>query len=381
MRYRAAMALFGATLLLIVACGGGTADEPTTNGESADTTEAPPATEAPPTTDATTETTESTDTTQPDTGGLECDEPRTLSYATSLGTDSAYYAGAVALKEAAEELSGGCITIEIFADAALGTDRDMIEGMQLGSIDMASPSTGAMGSVLPEPTLLDLPYLFDDFEHVYCVLDGPIGSEDIYSMFDGVGFHPLGYWEIGFRDLTNNVRPVQTPADVEGLTLRTLPSNVHQTAWSLVGAQPVAMDFTELYNALDTGVVDGQENPLNIIITGNLYEVQKYLSLTNHVYGTAPTSISDMTWESLSPEEQAILKEAVAISTEAQREAASGDLEAQLQQLRDAGMEIIEDPDRDAFREAMQPSWSDYTDQYPENQELIDRIRAAADEC
>lgn len=377
MRYRAVPALLGAILLLLVACGGGAADETTTTEATTDTTEAPAATQPP-------ETTEATDTTQPSdttSGGLECEEPRTLSYATSLGTDSAYYAGAVALKEAAEEMSGGCIEIEIFADAALGTDRDMIEGMQLGSIDMSSPSTGAMGAVLPEPTLLDLPYLFDDYEHVYCVLDGPIGSEDIYSMFDGIGFHPLGYWEIGFRDLTNNVRAVSTPADVEGLTLRTLPSNVHQTAWSLVGAQPVAMDFTELYNALDTGVVDGQENPLNIILTGNLHEVQQYLSLTNHVYGTAPTSISDMTWESLSPEEQAIIQEAVAVSVVAQREAASGDIQAQLQQLRDFGMEINEEPDREAFRELMQPSWSDYTDQYPENQELIDRIRAAADDC
>ncbi len=313
---------------------------------------------------------------------VECTEPVTLSYALSLGEDSAYYKGAVALKESAEKLSNGCLEIEIFANAALGTDRDMIEGMQLGSIDISSPSTGAMGSVLPEPTLLDLPYLFDDTAHVYCVLDGPIGSEDIYKMFDSVGYHPLGYWEIGFRDLTNNKQPVTTPDDIKGLKLRTLPSNVHQTAWSLAGAQPVAIDFTELYNALETGVVDGQENPPNILLTGKLYEVQKYLSLTDHVYGTAPTSVSDKTWnEKLTPELQAILKQAVADSTVAQREAASGDLQGQLEQLKGFGMEIVTDPDRDAFRELMQPAWKDYTDRYPQNQELLDRIRAAAAGC
>lgn len=375
--------------LVIAACGNGsseaadtTQEVPVTTEEAPTTTEAEPATteEAPPTTEAEATTSATSTTTSGATAG-ECDEPRTLSYATSLDEESAYYAGAVALRDAVAELSGGCLEVEIFANAVLGTDLDMIEGMQIGSIDIASPSTGAMGEVLPEPTLLDLPYLFESHEHVYCVLDGPIGSEDIYSMFDGVGFHPLGYWEIGFRNLTNNTRAVNTPADVEGLSLRTLPSNVHQTAWSLVGAQPVAMDFTELYNALDTGVVDGQENPMNIILTGNLHEVQDYLSLTRHVYGTAPTSVSDMTWESLSPDLQEVVREAVAISVDAQREAASGDLEAQLQELRDFGMEINEEPDREAFRELMEDAWSDYTDRYADNQELIDRIQSAASDC
>lgn len=355
--------------LTLVACGTSDTEGTTTTGAST-TSQASTTTEGSTTTVATTEA-----------PAIECDEPTTLTYALSLGEDSAYYAGAVALKDAAEELSSGCIEVEIFANAALGNDRDMIEGMQLGSIDMASPSTGAMGSVLPEPTLLDLPYLFESTKHAYCVLDGPIGSEDIYQMFDGVGFHPLGYWEIGFRDLTNDARPIATPADLSGLKLRTLPSNVHQVAWSLAGAQPVAIDFTELYNALDTGVVDGQENPPNIILTGKLYEVQKYLSLTDHVYGTAPTSISDITWEGLTSDLQDVLREAVAISVVAQREAASGDLEGQLQQLRDFGMEILEDPDRAAFAEVMRPAWSDYTDRYPENQELLDRIIAAAGDC
>src|SRR5262245_29201943 len=128
----------------------------------------------------------------------------TLRYATSLSEDSAYYKGAVALAQAADELSKGRLQVKIFANAQLGTDRDMIEGMQLGSIDLASPSTGAMGSVLPAATALDLPYIFDDHAHVYRVLDGPV-SERIHKLFDGVGFHPLGYWEIGFRNLTNNV--------------------------------------------------------------------------------------------------------------------------------------------------------------------------------
>ncbi len=313
-------------------------------------------------------------------GGTEtitCKEPITLSYALSLSKDSAYYKGAVALKEEAEKRSNGCLKIEIFPDGQLGTDRDMIEGMQLGSIDIASPSTGAMGSVVPEATVLDLPYLFDDAAHAYCVLDGPIGSDDIYHMFDGVGFHPLGYWEIGFRNLTNNARPIHTPADVKGLKLRTLPSNVHQMAWSLVGAQPVAIDFTELFNALQTGVVDGQENPFNIILTGKLYEVQKHLSITNHVYGAAPTSVSDKTMAKLSPELQQILKDSIVAAAGPQRQAASGDVDAQLKQLEEFGMEIVKDPDRAAFQKAMAPAWKDYTDRFGEKgQQLIDKIRS-----
>jgi len=302
----------------------------------------------------------------------------TLKYATSLGEDSAYYKGAVELAKAADELSNGRLKIEIFANAQLGNDRDMIEGMQLGSIDMASPSTGAMGAVLPEATVLDLPYIFDDSDHVYRVLDGPF-SEELYKLFDGVGFHPLGYWEIGFRNLTNNVRPVHEPADVKGLKLRTLPSEIHQKAWSLVGAQPQAMDFTELYNALETGVVDGQENPFNIILLGKLYEVQKYLSVTRHIYGTAPTSVSDITWAKLPPDLQDVLKQAVARSVVVQRQAASGNEAAQLQQLKDFGMEVVEDPDRAAFRDAMKPAWDLYTDRFgDEGQALIDAIRGQA---
>jgi len=303
----------------------------------------------------------------------------TLKYATSLGEESAYYKGAVALAEAADELSNGRLKIEIFANAQLGTDRDMIEGMQLGSIDLASPSTGAMGAVVPEATVLDLPYIFDGPEHAYKVLDGPV-SEDLYKLFDGVGFHPLGYWEIGFRNLTNNVRPVHTVEDVKGLKLRTLPSEIHQKAWSLVGAQPQAMDFTEVYNALDTGVVDGQENPFNIILFGKLYEVQKYLSVTRHIYGAAPTSVSDITWNKLPPDLQDVLKQAVARSVTVEREAASGNEAGQLQQIKDFGMEVVEDPDRAAFRDAMKPAWDLYTERFGEKgQALIDAIRAEAE--
>lgn len=301
-----------------------------------------------------------------------------LSYATSLGRDSAYYKGAVALADAALGLSRGRIQIRIFPDAQLGTDRDMIEGMQLGSIDMASPSTGAMGAVVPAATVLDLPYIFDDFAHVYRVLDGPL-AERLYRLFDGVGFHPLGYWEIGFRNLTNNIRPVRTPADVRGLKLRTLPSAVHQRAWSLVGAQPVAMDFTEVYNALNTGVVDGQENPLNIILTGKLYEVQKHLTLTRHVYGAAPTSISDKTWQKLPADLQRALKVAVARSVTAQRNAASGDEGAQLERLVGFGMQVVRDPDRAAFSRAMRPAWTFYVERFGQpGQALITAIRNEA---
>ncbi len=309
---------------------------------------------------------------------VHAQSPITLKYATSLGEDSAYYKGAVALADACKELSKGRMTIQIFANAQLGNDRDMIEGMQLGSIDLSSPSTGAMGAVIPAATVLDLPYIFDDHAHVYRVLDGPF-ADQLYKLFDGVGFHPLGYWEIGFRNLTNNVRPVHTPADVKGLKLRTLPAAIHQRAWSLVGAQPVAIDFTELYNALQTGVVDGQENPYNIILLGKLHEVQKHLSVTRHIYGTAPTSVSDKTWAKLNPELQGILKEAVKRSTPIQRQAAGGNEGAQLDKLKGFGMQVVENPDRAAFQKAMQPSWQLYTDRFgAQGKALIDAIRAGA---
>jgi TRAP-type transport system periplasmic protein len=301
-----------------------------------------------------------------------------LKYATSLGEQHSYYKGAVAMAEEAGRLSGGRLQIKIFPNAQLGTDRDMIEGMQLGSIDLASPSTGAMGAVLPVATFLDLPYIFNDLKHVYRVLDGPF-SKELYKLFDGVGFHPLGWWEIGFRNLTNNVRPVRTPADVKGLKLRTLPSAIHQRAWSLAGAQPVAMDWTEVYNALNTGVVDGQESPFHFILLDKMYEVQKHLSVTRHIYGAAPTSVSDKTWNKLPPDLQAALKEAVVRSAVVQRKLASGNEEAELQKLKSFGMNIITEPDREAFQKAMQPAWKLYSDRFgKQGQALIDAIREEA---
>lgn len=347
--------------LLLVACG----TPKTTSPAPAPTPAATPSTPA------------ATPSTPAGAAAVKCDKPTTLKYALSLSKDSAYYVGAVALKKEAEKRSDGCLKIDIFPDGQLGNDRDMIEGMQLGSIDIASPSTGAMGSVVPEATVLDLPYLFDSLAQAYAVLDGPIGSDDIYHMFDAAGFHPQGYWEIGFRNLTNNKRPVHTPDDLKGLKLRTLPSVIHQKAWSLVGAQPVAIDFTELFNALQTGVVDGQENPYNIILTGKLYEVQKYLSITNHVYGAAPTSVSDKTMAKLSPELQKILKDSIVAATGPQRKAASGDVEAQLKELKAKGMQVVEDPDRAAFQKAMAPAWKEYTDRFgAKGQQIIDKIRA-----
>ena len=141
----------------------------------------------------------------------------------------------------------------------------------------------------------------------------------------------------------------------------------------------MALDFTEVYNALNTGVVDGQENPFNIILTGKLYEVQKYLSLTRHIYGTAPTSVSDKTWNKLPQDLQNVLKEAVSRSVVVQRKAASGDEEAQLQKLIDFGMKVEKNPDRDAFRKAMRPAWNLYTDRFGEKgRALINTIRSVA---
>jgi tripartite ATP-independent transporter DctP family solute receptor len=306
----------------------------------------------------------------------------TLSYATSLNEESAYYKGAVALKETAEKLSDGCLKVKIYANAQLGTDEDMIQGMQLGSIDMASPSTAAMGSVVPEATVLDLPFMFTSYKQAHCVLDGEIGTDLVYHMFDDAGFHPLGYWEIGFRDLTNSKKAVKTPDDVKGLKIRTVSSKISQKSWNLVGAQTTTMDFTELYNALQTGVVDGQNNPLNIILSGKLYEVQKHLTILNDQYSAAPTSVSDKTWKKLSPQQQDVLKQAVAASVKAERAAASGAEPEQLKELKAHGMEVVENPDLDAFAKQTRGAWSLYTDQFGQKgQDNIDKIQAAAQSC
>ena len=280
---------------------------------------------------------------------------------------------AVRLAELVAERSDGELVIEVFPNRQLGEERELVEGLQLGTVDMAIVSTGPLGGFVPAINVVDMPFLFEDSEHAYTVFDGPIGQE-LLDNFRNVGIVGAAIWENGWRHLTSN-RPIQEPSDLQGVKIRTMENEIHMAAFRELGAGPVPMVWGEVYTSLQQGVIDAQENPITIIYTNALWEVQDYVQLTGHVYGPHVVLISEASLNRLPEELQTLLLDTIREVSSYQREK-SAELTAEMSEgLRSEGMEILE-VDTAPFREAMQPVYDQYAERF--GRDLIDRIRAAA---
>jgi tripartite ATP-independent transporter DctP family solute receptor len=291
----------------------------------------------------------------------------------SLPPTSHYGVGATAMADKLEELSGGAMTIEQFPANALGGEREMVEGAQIGTVDLVITSTGPVGNFVPDTLITDLPFLFRDYEHAHAVLDGEIGQE-ILAKFPEHGLVALAWGENGFRNLTNSVRPVRTPEDVQGLKVRTMENEVHMEAFEQLGVLPTPMAFPELFTALQQGTVDGQENPVGVILSGDFAQVQDHLSITQHVYSPALILMSPVAWDPLTDEQKAWVEEAAAAGAQAMRDKARQDAEEGVATLQEQGMEVVEDVDREAFEEALRPAFEQFAERF--GQDRIDAIRA-----
>ncbi len=294
-----------------------------------------------------------------------------VGHATTL--DSHYGMGMTRFGEVLEELSGGQMTLVQHPAAALGGEREMIEAVQIGTLDMVITSTGPVPNFVPETQVLDLPFLFRDYDHARGVLDGEIGRE-LLDYVDGAGFKALAWTENGFRHITNSQRPVRTPADLQGMKIRTMENPIHLRAFEALGAAPTPMSFAELFTALQQGVVDAQENPIVVISVSNFAEVQGHLSLTGHLYSPAIILMSQDLWSSLSEEEQGWVMEAAAASVEVTRARVTELEENGVDGLIAKGMQVVTDVDKAAFQEAVAPAYEAYTARFGD--ELIERIRA-----
>src|SRR5258705_4669208 len=204
----------------------------------------------------------------------------------SIAQNSHYGVAIDTFAKEVEARTAGRYKVQNFYSGALGAERESIEGVQLGTLDLTMTSTGPVPNFVPEVAILDIPFLFRDYAHARAVLDGPIG-QDMLKKFDAKGITALAWGENGFRHMTNNKRPVNTPDDLKGLKMRTLENPIHIQAYRQIGILPTPMAFTEVFTALQQGTVDGQENPLSVITAAKLEQVQKYLSLTGHVYSPA----------------------------------------------------------------------------------------------
>ena len=275
-----------------------------------------------------------------------------LKFAHSSSTTSYGHLAALEFKKHVEEASGGDLAITIYPAGQLGKGGDLLKGVRLGTIDLNIVGNPHMTGFNPVQNVLDLPFLFDDHAHVYRVLDGEVGDKLLASL-EPHGIKGLGFWEIGFRNVINSRGPVRTIADLEGLKLRTTPNKAHIMAFELLGANPQPMPFGEVYLALQTGVVDGTEHPVNEVYAMKFYEVTDHLSLTQHAYTAMVFMMNMAKWQELTPDQQAIIEEGARIATEFQRAGLAEENAQRLEALREAGMAVVEDPDRAAFRDAV----------------------------
>lgn len=282
--------------------------------------------------------------------------------------------GALRFAELVAEKTDGRITIDVGGNAQFGDDEESLTNMRLGTLAFGVNSQGPTSGVIPEYALLGLPFLFQNQEQAWEVMDGPVG-EKLAELTEAQGLVLLGLWDNGIRQTSNNVRPIKTPADMAGLKIRTPPSPMAIDVFEAMGANPGPLAFSELYIALQQGVFDGQENPLINIHSSKLHEVQRYISLTNHMYEAAILIASKSIFDSFSPEDQAAIREAAAEAGQFNRERAKNDEIALFKILEDAGIEFNEVDNSQDFIDATQPVYDKWRAQYPE---LVDQIVEAA---
>ncbi|MFZ5646911.1 MAG: TRAP transporter substrate-binding protein [Bacillota bacterium] len=292
--------------------------------------------------------------------------------ATMTPANHMYSQGAQKFADLIKERTNGRIQITVYPDGQLGKgERELLEALQQGTVDLYAGSTGPIGGFSPSMLIVDIPFLFRDYAHVDKVLDGPIGRQ-LLDDLEKANLKGLAFWENGFRNLTNSKKPVKTPEDAKGLKVRTMENKVHITAWKEVGVIPTPMAWAEVYGALQQKVVDGQENPVAVISTSKLNEVQKYLSMTQHVYSPAPIIMSLKKWQAMPKEDQDLfLKTALEVAPW-QRNLGRESETKMLADLEQKQMVIIRDIDKAAWQKAMQPAFEEFAKQF--GKDKIDAI-------
>ena len=285
--------------------------------------------------------------------------------------DHPYTLGMMRYAQLVKERTNGRVAIQVHHSRELGDERQVVEGLQLGTIHLTVTSTGPLGGFVPEMNVVDLPFLFRNPEHAYRVLDGEIGRE-LLNRFDLIGIKGLAFWENGFRHITSAKKPIREPGDLKNLKIRVMENKVHQAAFRQLGADATPMAWGEVFTSLQQGLLDAQENPIPIIYTFKLNEVQKYLSLTAHVYSPAPVLMSKKTWDKLPPEIQKVMLDTAREIARYERGLIGEQEQKELGELKARGMTVIENPDRAAFREAMRPVFEQFQNQF--GKDLVQRI-------
>ncbi|MBF0840770.1 DctP family TRAP transporter solute-binding subunit [Staphylococcus lentus] len=293
-------------------------------------------------------------------------EEKTIRLAHTGSDTHQYNIASQKFKKLVEEKSDGKMKVNVYGDGSLGNEDELVDQTMTGTIQMTTVAAdSSLSNTMPEMNLFGIPYLFDSKKDVYTKLDGKPGK-DLLELAKKKDMKGLGYWEVGFRHFTNKKREIKHPEDMENLKLRVQSAKVWNEHLKTLNAIPTPISFSELYSALDQGVVDGQENPLPTIYSQKLFEVQKYISLTNHTYTPAVVLMNDDYYNQLTKKEKQIVNESIVESTDYQRQYIAKQEKKIKKQLKDEGM-IITNVNRDKFKNKTKHVDSQITDQVPKS--------------
>lgn len=289
-----------------------------------------------------------------------------------VNEQDSFHLAATKFKELTEKYTNGEVKVTLFPNAVLGDERTLLERMKMGIVDAAIITNGPFINFVPKFGAIDLPFLFRDPQHAYAVLDGPIGNQ-LFAEAEKQGWKGLAWAERGFRNLTNSKHPVNTPADMKGLKIRLMQNPIYVDSFKALGANAVPMAWTEALTALQQGTIDGQENPLNVIVSFKLYDSQKYMTITRHAYAPAPLIMSMKTWDKLKPAQQEAVMKAAKEAAQFERDFNNASEAQWMKDLAAKGMQIAT-PNLKPFLDAVQPVYKQYAAQY--GQDFIDAILA-----
>lgn len=304
--------------------------------------------------------------------GAEEIQRRTIRFGHLNNLDHPVSAGVKKFSELVAARSGGKIQVEEYPSNQLGTEQQQTQALRGGTQEMQSPATTSLVGLVKELGVLDFPFAVGSYPQGFALVDGPLGDSLIRKLPEK-GLIALAFWDLGFRNVTNSQRPIARLEDFQGLKFRVIPNPVFMETFKALKAYPMPLSFRDLYTALEIRAVDGQENPFNVIRSNKFYEVQKYVSATNHVYASNIILVSGIFWNKLSATEQRILREAALEARDYQRKVSVAGEQEAVDELKKAGMTYndVAPAEQERMRQAVQPTIDRFISTYdPEIQEL-----------
>jgi tripartite ATP-independent transporter DctP family solute receptor len=288
--------------------------------------------------------------------GIAQAQTRTIKFANQNAKGHPIVSGMERFAELVDKRSNGKLKVQVFPGGALGSDQANVSALQGGTLEMAAMNSGIFANLVKDFAIYDFPFLFGNPREADAVVDGPFG-QGLHKKLEEKGLVGLAYYELGFREITNSKRPINKVEDIAGLKLRVIPNPINVDWVRALGANPTPLPFPELYAALEQGAVDGQENPVATIKGAKLFEVQKYMTLTNHQYNPQSVIVSKKFWDTLSPADRKILQDAAVESAGYQRTQSRAQLQSGMEDLKKAGMQVNELPAAEVakLREKMKP--------------------------